>query len=172
MIWDGTQTVHSNWGSAPTLQQPLTIALKLNIAATSIRLYSLDNQGKESGFKTYQPNAAGLFEITIDQNQSKTLWFGIEAFGPNIVSALEPATDMHLIVSPNPVQDLLRVETSEVLPAGATFLLTDAQGRIVRTLVLDGEKKIEVPVRGLAPGMYFAIVQSGGKVWRQQVVIN
>jgi len=172
MIWDGTQTVHSNWGSPPTMQQPLTITLRLNVTATSIRLYSLDNLGKESAFKTYQPNAAGLYDITIDQNQSKTLWFGIEAFGPNIVDAQEPGSDFRLTISPNPVHDLLLVQWSEPLPRGATFLLTDAQGRIVRTLVLEGENKIEVSVRGLPPGMYFAMVQSDGKVWKQQLVVD
>lgn len=169
MVWDGATTVHDDWGNAPTLQQPLSLSLRLNVAATSIRVYTLDNQGKETTFKTYQPNAAGTFDITIDQSQSKSLWYGIEASGPNIVAAQEPTDGLKLSVSPNPVRDILRVSWSQPLPAGATLTLTDAQGRTLYSSVLTSENVAEVPMADWPAGMYFVVVQAGGKVWKEGV---
>ncbi len=169
MIWEGTTTVHDDWGSAPTLQLPLALTMRLSIAATSIRLYSLDSQGKESTFKTYQPNPAGFFDITIDQNQTKTLWYGIEASGPNVVAAVEPKVEVKFQISPNPVRDVLRVWWSQPLPAGAALTLTDAQGRTLRSVVLTSENVVEVPMGDLPAGMYFVVVQAGGAVWKETV---
>ena len=85
MIWDGTTTVHNNWGSSPTLMKPVTLSLMVMILADSIHIYPLDSTGKErSKYKTLTPDADSRYEITLDQTQEKTVWWGIETFGEGI----------------------------------------------------------------------------------------
>ncbi len=82
MKWDGTQTVHNQWGTAPTQMEPLTLKLQLTLPADSIRIYPLDPQGAtQTRFWGYLPVAENLFEIILDQNQTRTVWFGLECFG-------------------------------------------------------------------------------------------
>ena len=83
MLWDGTTTIHNSWGSAPTQIFPLTISIELKIAADSIRIFPLDNYGKENpdNYKTFFPSSSNLFSIQFDQNITKTIWFGIEKLG-------------------------------------------------------------------------------------------
>jgi hypothetical protein len=82
MVWDGITTVHNNWGQAPTLMQPLTIKMKLNINADSIVVRPLDTYGNPvSSSKKYYPPSPNIFTVTIDQNKDKTVWFGIDAYG-------------------------------------------------------------------------------------------
>lgn len=81
MVWNSTNTsINNNWGRSPTLIYPLNLKLELTIYSDSIRIYPLDNFGKEnfnSSFviKSYQPNK---FILDIDQSTNRTLWFGIE----------------------------------------------------------------------------------------------
>jgi hypothetical protein len=82
MVWDGIQTVHNNWGHAPTLIQPLSIKLRLNINADSLIVRPLDTYGNPGSFsKKYYPPSPNMFTVTIDQNKDKTVWFGIDAYG-------------------------------------------------------------------------------------------
>ena len=84
MVWDGIHTVHNNWGGPPTTVFPARVLLALHILADSIRIFPLDERGaSDQGSTTYRPDAQNLFHVTLDQNQSPTVWFGVEAFGGN-----------------------------------------------------------------------------------------
>lgn len=91
MIWNGTTTINNNWGSKPTQVYPLKIKLDLTIYADSIRLYPLDQYGKEneSNAKTIKPFAINHFMIELDQNVYRTLWFGIKKFGQAVLPSTE-----------------------------------------------------------------------------------
>jgi len=84
MVWNSANTsINNNWGRNPTLVYPLKVRMDFNVNADSIRVFPLDNFGKENYsssyfVKPYQPNH---FIIDIDQNITRTLWYGIEKFG-------------------------------------------------------------------------------------------
>ena len=105
MGWDGTQTVHNNWGTGPTVQAPMVITLRLHIEADSLRVYPLSTTGEAGISFMVQPMAPGYFELVIDQDEYPTLWFGLEAIG-GLVPAKE-ASGMGLLLRhyPNPVAE-------------------------------------------------------------------
>lgn len=82
MIWDGTATIHNNWGHSPTQIYPLNLTLRLFIQSDSIGIYPLDTFGNEDQSKRriVYPVSPGIFEVKFDQNIDKTLWYGLEAF--------------------------------------------------------------------------------------------
>ncbi len=82
MIWSGTTSINNNWGSAPTQLSPLNFTANIKINADSIWLYPLlpTGQAIESQKITVYPSSPNCFEIIINQEETKTPWFGIEAF--------------------------------------------------------------------------------------------
>ena len=81
MIWNSDNTsVGDNWGTAPTQIYPLTLDLNLNIDADSIRVYPLNSIGREEIIIPFvvKPVTKNHFNIELDQNVYKTMWFGIE----------------------------------------------------------------------------------------------
>lgn len=82
MVWDGITTVHTNWGKAPTLMEPVRLEVKLHIQADSIRIFPLDTRGNRSWtFRSVSPVSPGEFQFVLDQSQDKTVWYGIERLG-------------------------------------------------------------------------------------------
>jgi len=82
MVWNGINTINNNWGSSPTLMNPLIINCSLKLNADSIYIYPLNNIGKANYLlkKIVYPNQDGYFNITVDQNTYKSPWFGIKSF--------------------------------------------------------------------------------------------
>lgn len=102
MVWDGDQTVHNQWGSAPTEIKALQVSLELRIDADSLHVYPLDNLGAESEYFSIFPIQQGLFEVLIDQTQYETPWFGIESFGQVTSSNDNNETQDNFYLYPNP----------------------------------------------------------------------
>ncbi len=89
MVWDGIHTVHDQWGRPPTQIYPLSATLQLYLQADSLHVYPLDTWGRETAeYVTYLPAQPNVFAITLDQNQTPTLWFGIEKFGEGVPTAV------------------------------------------------------------------------------------
>jgi hypothetical protein len=79
MVWDGTTSVHDQWGTAPTLMKPLHLTVRLNIVADLIRIIPLDGEGKaRSDSFLVAPTQQGVFDIALDQAIHPTVWFAIE----------------------------------------------------------------------------------------------
>jgi hypothetical protein len=138
MIWDGTTTIHNNWGTFPTEIAPLSIFLKLEITADSIFVYPLDSKGKESNFSVLYPSQPGIFSLFIDQNISKTLWFGIERFSKFSEAQDNQATIMNYDLEqnyPNPFNG--HTTFKYVLPKESTvsFVIYDILGRRIKFLL-------------------------------------
>jgi hypothetical protein len=153
MIWDGTVTVHNNWGMAPTLQNPLTVHLQLGVQADYLRLYPLNTMGHEGNYTTIQPTSPGKFDVLIDQNQSKTLWYGVEAFGSGVTAVQEPYGEMGLEVSPNPVGDgPVTVKWNAV--GEARLEVVNMDGQVVFSEVEAEGVQERIISGGLAAGVY------------------
>ncbi|MCB0599062.1 MAG: carbohydrate binding domain-containing protein [Lewinellaceae bacterium] len=105
MVWDGTQTVHNNWGAGPTVQAPQALTLRLHIEADSLRVYPLSTIGEAGPPFTLQPVAPGYFEWGIDQEEYPTLWFGLEAMGGLVPAKDASGTGMLLRHYPNPLAE-------------------------------------------------------------------
>jgi hypothetical protein len=142
MVWDGTNTFHNNWGKAPTQIKPLNLTLSLNIFADSIKIIPLNNIGKEilNEVRIIYPKSANTFEVTFDQNQNKTLWFGIEKYGYGINTLFEEDENKKLNFNieqnfPNPFNNSTTIKYSLAQAANLRIIIYDALGRKVKTLL-------------------------------------
>lgn len=73
-------------------------------------------------------------------------------------------TDMQLLLSPNPVRNILTVQTGEGLSGAASLLITDASGKPVYKQELKmqaGANSIPVNIALLPPGIYYLRLENG-----------
>ena len=175
MVWDGDQTVHNQWGSAPTEIKALQVSLELRIDADSLHVYPLDNLGAESTYFSVYPSAPGVFEVAIDQSQYQTPWFGIESFGQTTSS--DDVADEHVTVSafPNPARDFINLRV-EGLDAGVVDVqLLSVDGMKVREwpgLQLSISRSHLLNVSNINPGFYFLTIEHGGNTYFKKVSIQ
>ncbi|MCB0669898.1 MAG: T9SS type A sorting domain-containing protein, partial [Saprospiraceae bacterium] len=159
MQWDGNNTLHDNWGNAPTGVQPLNLQVSLKLAADSIRVYPLDAIGAARDSFTIKPESDGRFKVTIDQNELETLWFGIRSF-PATVAA--PTIEFeNLKIYPNPAQTLLNISGDLV---DCDITLRNLLGQAIRKYTRVNSS-LTVEVTDLTKGLYFVEISdlSGAK---------
>lgn len=172
MVWDGTTTVHDRWGGPPTRVAPLLLSVELMVRADSIRVYPLDSTGVETrGFTTYHPTGSGVFAPVFDLEQSRTLWFGIEAFGDGLTTELESfAGDLPRATRltrnyPNPFNPSTVIGYQVGAASDVVVTVHDLLGRVVTTLVRGrvepGRYSVLWNAAGLAGGVYIVRLQAG-----------
>lgn len=176
MVWDGTQTVHNQWGSAPTEILPLALELELNITADSIHLYPLDPQGAEGTRITYLPETNGQFVITIDQGATQSLWYGLEAFGV-VVGQSEPlARSFDWQVFPNPADEEVHVRFELEKSALVRLSLVDLHGRVVQVLgekhLQSGPYQLSNAIGHLPGGIYLLKLEVGEEVFCKRLAVQ
>jgi hypothetical protein len=167
MVWsfyadDPTQfTLGNNWGTAPTLQQPAILRLRLTVKADMIKLYPLSNTGREGTARTLLPTAtnSNTFDFTIDQNQDKTLWYGVEA----VIKVGVKEDKLTAIVCnavPNPVTEG-SVNAQYSLPQSGHLViqLYNLQGQLIKTIAkkdqMAGTYSENIALPDVANGQYF-----------------
>lgn len=96
MLWDGTTSVHNNWGGEPSLIAPLNMELKLKTNFPFVKIYPLNEEGETNEFnsQSFATGADGYATVTLDQKIDKTLWYGIKGtqsneLGPYLVLSEE-----------------------------------------------------------------------------------
>ncbi|MEW6194880.1 MAG: carbohydrate binding domain-containing protein [Bacteroidota bacterium] len=186
MIWNsGNTSVNNNWGKSPTKIYPLSIKLDLAIYADSIRVYPLDNKGKESESTSFvvKPFAVNHFLIELDQSVYKTLWFGIRRYGDQILPGVEDENELpdefRLEQNyPNPFNPETTIEYAipnvetrySASPKHITLKIYDILGREIATLVdkqqLPGKYSVLFNVEtrqgtSLPSGIYFYKLTAG-----------
>lgn len=186
MIWDGTTTVHNNWGSAPTQMYPLTLNLKLNIDADSIKITALDVNGNKraSASQTYYPVMPGLFEVILDQNTAKSPWFAVERFANSTTSvSFETGGPIDFKLEqnyPNPFNGTTTIKYQVPFESHIKLEIFDALGRKVKnlfdlkqpqgvyTIRWEGkdDNNEEVP-----SGVYFLSLRSGSSAETRKLVL-
>jgi len=185
MIWDGITTVHNNWGNPPTQNYPVYIKLYLNIAADSIRVYPLEPDGSTgTSFTTYSPVDSNYFVVDLNQNNHKTVWFGLERFGE--ISSIESNDkEAGLPIQfrleqnyPNPFNSATVIKYHLPAPGKVAIELFDILGRKILTLINEkqtrGEKTVTWDGRNeygqnVGNGIYFCQIRfdAGDKVYQQ-----
>ena len=159
MVWDGTQTVHNNWGTGPTVQAPLALTLRLHLEADSLRVYPLSTIGEAGIPFILQPVAPGYFELVIDQEEYPTLWFGLEALGGLVPAKEASGTGLLLRHYPNPVGEGPHfIEYQLAQGAEVEFRVFNAQGQVVEVLkegwMAAGIHRTSFETDGLPAGSY------------------
>ncbi|MGB9772504.1 MAG: T9SS type A sorting domain-containing protein [Bacteroidota bacterium] len=182
MIWKGTTTVNNNWGHSPTQIYPLKIKLDLMIYADSIRVYPLDNKGKENLSRSFviKPFQTNHFLLEIDQSIYKSLWFGIECYGEGIKTkindyGLSPFNYKLEQNFPNPFNGTSIIKYQVPENTIVKIKLYDILGREIKTLVDEyktpGYYQIEMNSENISSGVYFCAFQSNNFVDVRKIVL-
>jgi hypothetical protein len=167
MQWVGTSTVGANWGSAPTLQAPTTINLRLSIAADSVFLIVLDATGKMKTQTKILPSAAQTFDISLNQTQDKTLWYALQTTRAPRVGLTDPSVkEGSFAVFPNPIeQNLLRYRYELTAYAPVRLEVYNALGQLLLSRNEGeqsvGEHQSVLSVAAFTEGAYFAVLKTG-----------
>ncbi len=180
MIWDGTATVHNNWGQTPTIISPLSVKLILNLKADSIKVYPLDEKGNKNPDKYYLIRGNNnYFNVSVNQNTDKTLWYGIETFGNGIVTGKNDggfsAVKNYSLEQnfPNPFNPSTTINYSVPRSGYVSLKVFDVLGNMVADLVEEevqaGRHSINFNASGtvnggktLSSGIYFYRLKAGG----------
>ena len=175
MVWEGNSTVRNRWGQAPTLIAPLVVELELRIPAETLTVFPLDATGEAGTSTTYQPISPGVFQLTFDQKQMQTTWFGIEAKGGAVSVDTELASAWKFEVAPNPADDYLRLTYQLSESRTLNFRLTDIMGRTIKNWpsqqVSPGPNQEILSLQGIAPGIYTLEIHSGERFFSRRIQI-
>ncbi len=86
-----------------------------------------------------------------------------------IGTSTTPIKAQPLQVSPNPVQDMLYIQTQPVT-ADYTLQVINLQGQILENLTGNGNRLFMLPMAKYPAGMYIVRLQQGDEIWQQKVV--
>ena len=80
MVWDGTNTVHNNWGRNPSLIGPLSFTIEMKTNSAGFKVFPLDKRGNPDYSKTkyFVKKENGFSMVTLDIAADKTVWYGVE----------------------------------------------------------------------------------------------
>ncbi|MCX6151231.1 MAG: carbohydrate binding domain-containing protein [Ignavibacteriales bacterium] len=141
MVWDGINTFHNNWGRNPTQMKPISVSFQLKIFADSIIISPLDSYGRVNvnQVKTLQPTISNYFDVTFDQNQNKTLWYGIEKFGKGVNTFTEKGEESELSFHidqnfPNPFNSTTTIKYFLPEESQVKIIIYDILGKKVASL--------------------------------------
>ncbi len=184
-VWDGTHTIHNNWGTGPVQMQPIRAELRLRIAADSIHIIPLgvkgDMQGNAATFLPL-PSDRRMFDVILDQNESRSVWYGMEAFGTGVLTAaskeeIVPGKFALMQNYPNPFNPSTVITYALPKQAGVTLAVYDMLGRNVATLVNEEQHAGNYSVtfshdgRGISSGVYFYQLRAGAYRAQRSMVI-
>ena len=170
MAWQNNKTLNSNFGSAPTYMAPLQAFIRLELPSMdSIRLYPLSTTGQASDYTTLKPVGKGIFELAIDLQSAKTLWYGIEAFGKTVdVKEAPNAEAFQLQHFPNPAHDQLTMQYQLANAGKVRLSAFDLSGRQLAVWFegwqQSGKQALSVSVKELPQGAYFYRLEAEGTV--------
>ncbi len=156
-VWQGDSTVRSNPGTAPTVVEPMSIALTLPGNADSLLAYPLDATGMPTGEVIAAVKNQGKFRLIIDQKQHPSLWFRIEQKKSTTdIPVHQFAEEQILAVHPQPIREEACIDLR--LPAGTAVRLSIIDITGIETEVWTGtmpDSRYTLPIsRRLASGIY------------------
>ena len=182
MTWDGTTTVHDDWGTSPTTMERATITLRAHIVADSVRVVPLGPTGEITGAGTiYAPADTNTFLLIFNQFAAPTPWFGIEAFGGDISSAHDgpegaiPARTRLDQNYPNPFNPETAIPFQIAEGGHVVLKVFDLLGREVANLVDEyrgpGAYTVQFDASHCSSGPYYYRLAINGLVETRRMVI-
>jgi hypothetical protein len=188
MMWDGTTTIHNNWGSAPTLLQPVQTTLRLHLKADSVRIVPLTGLGAEGTSSRFlYPVDTNAFVLAIDLSADRTPWYGIEPMGEGVTSSVDepegqPARLALMQNYPNPFNPTTSigysvgaVSSQRSADSWVRLVVYDLLGREVKVLLDEpkeaGRHEVKWDASGCASGVYVYRLTAGEYVQSRTMVL-
>jgi hypothetical protein len=181
MIWDGTSTVHNNWGTGPVLMDRAFITLQLAIEADSIRIYPLSELGSVTEYsETFYPSNDGKFIVKLDQDLDGTLWFGMETFGnpvsiPDESQSVNPESYQLFQNFPNPFNPVTKIKYSIKDKTDVTINIYNNLGQLIKELFFGeksaGQYEIQLDMSEFSTGLYYYQLSSNNYVQTRKLLL-
>ena len=169
MAWDGTQTIHDDWGGQPTQIFPLQVEMELNIAADYLHLIPLSEIGEEGTPEIIPPIGNNKFLINIDQLTDHTMWYGIEAMeGP--LSDTEINNGI-VKIFPNPASEFVCLNWPKELTV-KNITLSTADGKLISDWKINSQLNHKIMIEDLSSGIYFLKINSGEKAIVEKIIVD
>jgi hypothetical protein len=181
MVWDGTTSVHNNWGSAPTVMDRAFITIQLRIDADSIRVYPLSEFGSVTNYHTtYYPSPDGKFLVKLDQDLDGTPWFGLETFGGAV--SVPAQNQSHIPKSykleqnyPNPFNPKTKIRYALPKKSHVTVNVYNNLGQRVKQLRI-GEKspgwyELQLDMAEYSSGIYYYQLSANDFVQTKKLIL-
>jgi hypothetical protein len=176
MLWDGTNTIHNNWGGAPTLLAPVQSTLRLHMQADSLRLIPLTVLGGAGAAgRTILPASPGVFLVVLDLGAERSPWFGIEAMGEGPATSVGAPVEQPTVFGlgqnyPNPFNGTTQIPYTvgggPGIPQWVRLSVYDVLGRRVAVLVdremPAGKYVATMDAGALASGVYLLRLETAG----------
>jgi hypothetical protein len=149
----------SDWGTTPTVQQPNIVKLRLNIVANQLTIYPLSITGSIMDSFVVLPSSQNTFDIILDQNRYKTLWFGVSSNRTTALKQIESPLGF-VRVFPNPVSEgNLNLNYTLSQSGYLTIQMYSLQGQLVKNISkgyqTGGIYNEPVNVQDIVNGQYF-----------------
>ncbi len=159
--YDGNKSPNLNFGYLDTLLA--------RVNGDSIRVYYRKDAGDDwQAVKNFTHNPLTLKSGFIEIDSLKLGEYTFANFGDtsSVIGIKEnnlkkPSASIKLF--PNPTQNMLYGDLSEIAENYNQISLVSAQGKILRRLDITKDKKIEVNMESYSPGIYFIEVKKGNK---------
>lgn len=116
MVWDGTNTVHNNWGHSPTQIAAQQINLELKNETEGLKITPLNTKGEPVSEKAHYfvTGENGYSSVSLNMAEDKTIWYGVETvadWSTTGISGLKK--NSNLICYPNPADNLMQFEVKD-----------------------------------------------------------
>jgi hypothetical protein len=182
MIWDGTRTLHDNWGTAPTTVMPVNVSVRLHLRADSIRVTPLTTLGTE-GMQSFVvlPGDTNSFVVNLNQSQFGTPWFSVAAFGRGALTGVPPKPDVPASFAlyqnyPNPFNPATTIRYAIPRRSRVRLTVFNTLGQQVARIV-DGDEEpgyhdVHFDGTGLASGVYICRFQAGDVSQARKLVLS
>lgn len=93
-------------------------------------------------------------------------------YKPNIVSVNDPSYEAEPNVYPNPADDVLFIETFQLIHQDVSVKIFDSNGQLIRSQKRKSQNNFNIPVDDLVPGIYFYSIEMGEKTHKGKFIIK
>ncbi len=157
MIWDGTTTVHNNWGRNPSLLAPLSISVKLKNKSEGLKVTPLDKRGNpvESKVKYFVTDESGYSKVELNLGEDATIWYGVETVSDWSITKTSNAMKMDnsILCYPNPSSSVVYIKQNSSEDKDFDLLIYDNTGKLIKTE--KSKNEYQIGIHELGSGMFF-----------------
>ena len=173
MIWDGTTTIHDDWGTSPELICPLTLSVKLKTKFPVLRVTPLNVYGQErlSNAKFYVTGGGGYAAVNFDQYADKTIWYSIKGITGDYVTVdpVNADSESGIICYPNPSCDIVNFIIKGNIEEPALLRIFNADGEEILSLEMLNE--ISIPASEIGKGMHVFHIVTKDRVYTGKLLL-
>ncbi len=167
MIWDGTTTIHDDWGTSPALIYPLTLSISLKTKFPVLRVTPLNVYGQEvlSKAKFYITGGDGFATVNFDQYEDKTIWYSIKGITGDYSNMESFSTDSEsqILCYPNPSNDIVHFKWTGNTNEPVQLLIFNVAGEEI--LRRDMQYEINLPANEIGKGVHIYHIITDDKVF-------